>query len=387
MNPVAIEPIEVQQTDRKSPHSPTSRQIHLFAPMTIRSITVPNRLWVAPMCQYSAVDGVPNDWHLVHLGGFAKGRSGLVMTEATAVNPEGRISPGCLGLWNDEQEAAFSRITRFIGDQGSTSAIQLAHAGRKASTPAPWERPPYATVPPEAGGWPTVGPSALPWGGMAVPREMSRSEIAHVVADFAAAARRAYAAGFKVVEIHAAHGYLIHQFLSPLSNTRTDEYGGDLPGRSRILREIVAAVRDAWPEHLPLFLRISATDWVDGGWNLEDSIALVESLQNSGIDLVDVSSGGLTPDQIIPVGPGYQVPFARRVRKATRIPVAAVGLITESSQAEQTLADGAADAVFIGRNLLRDPMWPLRAAKELGAEEMVRWPDQYRSAKYRGNVP
>ncbi|MFC9355859.1 NADH:flavin oxidoreductase/NADH oxidase [Rhodococcus sp. NPDC057014] len=355
--------------------------------MTIRGVTAPNRLWVAPMCQYSAVDGVPNDWHLVHLGGFAKGRSGLVMTEATAVNPEGRISPGCLGLWDDEQKAAFARITRFIIDQGSTPAIQLAHAGRKASTPPPWERPAYATVPPEAGGWQTVGPSALSWGDMTVPRAMSHADITQVVADFAAATRRANTAGFEVVEIHAAHGYLIHQFLSPLSNTRTDEYGGDLAGRSRLLREIVAAVRDAWPQHLPLFLRISATDWVDGGWDIEESIALIESLQGSGIDLIDVSSGGLTPDQVIPVGPGYQVPFARRIREATGIPVAAVGLINESSQAEQTLADGAADAVFIGRNLLRDPMWPLRAAKELGVEDLVHWPDQYRSAKYRGNVP
>ncbi|PBI91949.1 NADPH dehydrogenase [Rhodococcus erythropolis] len=304
------------------------------------------------------------------------------MTEATAVNPEGRISPVCLGLWNNEQEASFARIARFIVDQGSVPAIQLAHAGRKASTPPPWERPSHATVPPEAGGWQTVGPSPLPWGDMTAPLEMSRSEIAQIVDDFATATRRAHAAGFEIVEIHATHGYLIHQFLSPLSNTRTDKYGANLIGRSRLLRDIVDSVRDAWPQHLPLFLRISATDWVEDGWSLEESVMLIESLQDPGIDLVDVSSGGLTPDQVIPVGPGYQVPLARRPREATGVPVAAVGLITESSQAEQTLTDPCGRRGRRGLHRAQAPARPdvaARSRQETGREDLMRWPDQYRS--------
>ncbi|KOS56605.1 NADH:flavin oxidoreductase/NADH oxidase [Rhodococcus rhodochrous] len=364
---------------------PAVHRTRLFSPLTLRGVTFRNRLWVAPMCQFSADDGIPDDWHLVHLGSFAKGKAGLVLTEATAVSPDGRISRKCTGLWNDTQREAFARINRFVTEHGSIPGIQLAHAGRKASAHVPWEGD--GTVPVGEGGWETVGPSATAWGDQAVPREMTVADIAKVVTDFADAAVRALAAGFRVVEIHAAHGYLLHQFLSPITNRRTDGYGGDPDRRARLLREVVAAVRAVWPEELPLFLRISATDWVEDGWDVDDSVALIRSLEGSGIDLVDVSSGGLTPEQQITVGPGYQVPFARRIRSETALPVAAVGLITDSSQAEQVLVDGAADAVFVGRNLLREPMWPLKAAKELGVEDTLDWPAPYRSARYRGNIP
>lgn len=358
-------------------------EVKLFSPLTLRGLTIANRLWLAPMCQYSATDGVPNDWHLVHLGSFAKGGAGLLLTEATSVTPEGRISPGDTGLWNDAQVDAFARINRFVSEQGAVPGVQLAHAGRKASTAIPWEG--RGLLEPSEGGWPVIGPSAIAAGELGTPSEMTISEIEDVVAAFADAAGRAHRAGFEVVEIHAAHGYLIHQFLSPLSNLRTDAYGGDFTGRTRLLREIVAAVRDSWPQELPVFVRISATDWADGGWTVEESAELAASLAGSGVDLIDVSSGGLTPEQKISVGPGYQVPFARTLRAASPIPVAAVGLITDAVQAEQVLVDGSADAVFVGRALLREPQWPLRAAKELGAE--IRWPRPYRSAKFRGSIP
>lgn len=355
----------------------------LFSPFILRGVTFRNRLWVAPMCQYSATDGVPTDWHLVHLGTFAKGGAGLVLTEATAITPEGRISPGDTGLWSDEQAEAFARINRFIDAQGAVSGIQLAHAGRKGSTRIPWEgRKPLG---PDAGGWQTLAPSPVAAGDQAPPRAMSADDIARFVEDFAGSAKRAHDAGFKVLEIHAAHGYLLHQFLSPLTNLRTDAYGGDLPGRSRLLLETIAAVRSVWPEDLPVFVRISATDWADGGWGLDDSAELAAMLEGTGVDLIDVSSGGLTPEQKITVGAGYQVPFARRIRAASSIPVSAVGLITDATQAEQVLVDDAADAVFVGRTLLREPLWPLKAAKELGAE--IQWPAPYRSAKYRGSIP
>jgi 2,4-dienoyl-CoA reductase-like NADH-dependent reductase (Old Yellow Enzyme family) len=342
-----------------------------------------NRLWAAPMCQYSAADGVPNDWHLVHLGTFAKGGAGLVLTEATAVTAEGRISPGDTGIWNDDQADSFARINSFILQQGSVPGIQLAHAGRKASTNIPWLG--RRQLSKDEGGWETVAPSSVADAGEIPPREMSRLDIARFIGHFTEAAQRARDSGFRVAEIHAAHGYLLHQFLSPLTNRRTDEYGGDFSGRTRLLTETVAAVRDVWPDDLPVFVRISATDWADGGWTLDDSVALAPLLERAGADLIDVSSGGLTSGQRITVGPGYQIPFARRLRSASALPVSAVGLITDAAQAEQTLVDGAADAVFMGRALLREPFWPLKAAKELGAD--ISWPAQYRSARYRGSIP
>ncbi len=349
---------------------------HLFTPIRLRGASIRNRVWVAPMCQYSAVDGVPNDWHLVHLGSFARGGAGLVLTEATAVCPEGRISPQDTGIWNDEQRDAWRRIVDFVHGQGATAGMQLAHAGRKAST-----RPPFAgrgAVPAGDGGWRTVGPSDVAFPGLPEPHALSAAEIDQVVADFVAAGQRALDAGFDVLEVHGAHGYLLHEFLSPLSNQRQDEYGGSLAGRSRLLLRVVEALRDAVPERTPLLVRISATDWVEDGWSADDSVALAAMLREAGVDLVDVSSGGNAPADI-PVGPGYQVPFARRIREEAGIPTGAVGLITEPKQAEEVLADGAADAVLLARALLRDPHWALRAAHELGVPvgAGVEWPQQY----------
>jgi 2,4-dienoyl-CoA reductase-like NADH-dependent reductase (Old Yellow Enzyme family) len=351
----------------------------LFAPLTLRGTTFRNRVFVAPMCQYSSVDGRPNDWHLVHLGSFARGGAGLVLTEATAVTPEGRISPADAGIWTDEQADDYRRITDFLRGQGAVPGIQLAHAGRKASTQRPWEGQGY--VEPEDGGWQTVAPSPLPYAGWATPKELSEAELADLVQAFADAAVRADRAGFDVAEIHAAHGYLLHQFLSPLTNQRADEYGGDLAGRSRALLEVVDAVRAVWPSDKPLFVRLSASDWAEGGWDLTQTIEVAKLLAARGVDLLDVSSGGNVPHQKIRVGPGYQVPFARAVRKASGLPVGAVGLITEPVQAEQLLVDGSADAVFLARALLRDPHWALRAAHELKAD--VRWPEQYARAAWR----
>ncbi|SFJ39362.1 2,4-dienoyl-CoA reductase [Amycolatopsis sacchari] len=350
---------------------------HLFEPYRVRDLTVPNRVWVSPMCQYSATDGVPGDWHLVHLGQFAAGGAGLVMTEATAVSAIGRISPQDTGIYTGEQVAAWRRITTFLHEQGAVTAMQLAHAGRKGSSRRPWEG--SGSVPPGEGGWTAVGPSGEAFGNYAAPRPLTTEEVAQLPAEFAAGARRALEAGFDVLELHFAHGYLVHQFLSPLSNTRTDRYGGDFDGRVRLALEVAEAVRAEVGEAVPLFARLSATDWVDGGWTVEESVLLAKLLRERGVDLLDVSTGGNHPSPAIPVGPGYQVPFADRIRAEAGIPAAAVGMITQPAQAEQIVASGAADAVFLGRALLRDPHWPLRAAHELGAE--VRWPDQYARAK------
>ena len=355
----------------------------LFAPLTLRGITLPNRIAVSPMCQYQAVDGLAQDWHLVHYGGLAQGGAGLVVTEATAVAPEGRISPDDLGLWSDTQAEALARITRFIASQGAVPAIQLAHAGRKASNPAPWKG--SGSLPPAAGGWVPVAPSALPFdAGWTTPLPLDAAGLQGVVRAFVEAARRALAAGFQVAEIHAAHGYLLHQFLSPLTNRREDAYGGSFGNRTRLLREVAAAVREAWPERLPLLVRLSATDWTEGGWDLDQTLAVARDLKGLGVDLVDCSSGGLVPRAEIPLGPGYQVPFAARVRAEAGIPTGAVGLITAPEQAEDILAQDSADLVLLGRELLRNPRWPLAAAQALKAE--IPWPASYARAA-RGSVP
>lgn len=335
----------------------------LFEPITLRGLSVPNRAWLAPMCEYSAVEGVPNDWHLVHLGARAVGGFGLVLTEATAVVPEGRISPQDTGIWNDEQIAAWKRVVDFVHERGARIGIQLAHAGRKASTFRPWA-PEQGTVPASDGGWPTLGPSASPYPGYAAPAEMTPEQVADVPEQFAAAAARAKEAGFDTVEVHAAHGYLLHQFLSPLANSRTDQYGGSRDGRSRLVEETVSAVRSVWPEDLPVLVRLSATDWRADGLGVEDVAAVADRLGPLGADLIDVSTGGVAPAPIT-VGPGYQVPHARRVREVSGLPVSAVGLISEPAQAEQILVEGSADAVMLGREALRDPYWPLRAARAL----------------------
>lgn len=347
---------------------------HLFDPLILRGVTFPNRVFVSPMCEYSCEDGFANDWHLVHLGSRAVGGAGLVMTEATAVVPEGRISPEDLGLWKDAHVEPLARIVRFIKGQGSVAGIQLAHAGRKASTYRPWSG--SGAVPESAGGWTVLGPSASAFANnFPVPRAMSRDDIAAVTSAFVAAAERAHRAGFEVVEIHAAHGYLLHEFLSPLSNHRSDEYGGSFENRTRFLRETVRAVRAVWPASLPLFVRISATDWVDQGWDIAQSLALAELLKPLGVDLIDTSSGGNVATAKIPLGPGYQTPFAEQIRREAGIPTAAVGLITTPTQAEDIVFTGQADAVFIARELLRDPYFPMRAARELGQD--ITWPAQY----------
>ena len=352
----------------------------LFSSLTLRGTTFRNRVWVSPMCMYSSVDGHPTDWHLVHLGAFAQGGAALVMTEATAVVPEGRISPEDAGIWNDGQAADYERITAFVRSQGSVPGIQLAHAGRKASTRAPWRGRGY--VDPTDGGWETVGPSAVGYADWPVPRELTAEELTALPGLWADAARRSLRAGFEVAEIHAAHGYLLHQFLSPLSNGRTDAWGGDLAGRSRLLVEVVDAVRDVWPDDRPLFVRLSATDWVAGGLVADEVAEVAARLAERGVDLVDVSSGGLSPDQQVETGPGYQVSFATRVREVSGLPVAAVGLITEPRQAEKIVADGEADAVLLARELLRNPHWAQQAAAELGApDDAVRWPEQYLRAR------
>ncbi|HEU4990305.1 MAG TPA: NADH:flavin oxidoreductase/NADH oxidase [Gemmatimonadaceae bacterium] len=352
----------------------------LFSPLTLREIEFRNRVFVSPMCEYSSTDGMPNDWHLVHLGSRAVGGAGLVLTEATAVSPEGRISPADTGLWNGAQAAAFRRIVDFIHGQGAAAGVQLAHAGRKASTARPWEGGGPLTA--EQGAWRTLAPSAIPFdAGYHTPHALSVAELDEVEAQWVAAARLAITAGFDVIELHMAHGYLLHQFLSPLSNHRGDEYGGSLENRMRFPLRVAAAVREVWPAGRPLFVRISATDWTDGGWDIEQSVVLAERLRALGVDLIDCSTGGNVPHAKIPVGPGYQVPFAERVRRDVKIATAAVGLITEAHQAEEIVASGNADAVIMARELLRDPYWPLHAARVLGAE--VRWPEQYLRAKPR----
>ena len=346
----------------------------LFTPLKLRDLTLPNRIAVAPMCQYQATEGVVGEWHRVHYGGLAQGGAGLVITEATSVVSEGRISPGDLGLWRDEQVEGMADLVRFMKAMGAAPGIQLAHAGRKASHAAPWLG--GGTLSPAEGGWLTVAPSALPFDPMdAPPLALDEAGIAGVVAAFAAAARRALAAGFQVVEVHAAHGYLLHQFLSPLSNRRSDGYGGSFENRTRLAREVIAAVRAVWPETLPLFVRISATDWAEGGWDLAQSVALTQSFKALGVDLVDCSSGGLVPTQQLAPGPGYQVPFAAAVRAGGGLPTGAVGLITDPTQAETILTEGQADLILLGRELLRDPRWPLRAAQFFGVE--APWPASY----------
>jgi len=349
----------------------------LFTPLSLREVTFPHRAWVSPMCQYSSDQGRPTDWHLVHLGSLARGGAGLVFTEATAVAPEGRISPQDAGIWTDEQAADYARITAFIHSQGAMAGVQLAHAGRKASTYAPWRG--HGSVPEADGGWPAVGPSAVAFGRYATPDELAVEDIPGLLQAWAAAAHRAVTAGFDVIEVHAAHGYLLHEFLSPLSNLRTDAYGGDLAGRSRLLLEVVDAVRAAIPGRVPLFVRLSATDWMPGGLTVEETAEVAELLAPRGVDLIDVSSGGNHPDQQIAIGPGYQVPFARAIRERSGLPVAAVGLITEPGQAEKILAEESADAVLLARALLREPTWPQRAAFELGDE--IAWPPQYERAR------
>lgn len=350
----------------------------LFSPLTVRGVTLRNRIAVAAMCQYSSVDGLATDWHLVHLGARAAGGAGLVITEATAVSPEGRISPQDLGIWSDDQLPGLQRITEFVHAQGAVSGIQLAHAGRKASTQAPWHG--RAAVTPKDGGWPVLGPGTEPYNDVyPVPSALDPAGLRKVVDDFRSAAKRALAAGFEVAEVHGAHGYLLHQFLSPLTNTRTDEYGGDLVGRSRLLREVVAAVREVWPHDKPVFVRLSATDWADEGWDVEETAQLVPLLAELGVDLIDTSSGGNISRQQIPVGPGYQVAFADRLRQAG-IATGAVGLITAPEQADQIIRTGQADLILLARELLRDPNWPLRAAQRLGVDASELIPKQYQRA-------
>jgi 2,4-dienoyl-CoA reductase-like NADH-dependent reductase (Old Yellow Enzyme family) len=350
----------------------------LFTPLKLREITVRNRVFVSPMCQYSSEDGMPNDWHLVHLGSRAVGGAGLVMVEATAVSPEGRISPMDSGIWSDAHADAFSRITRFVKANGAAPGIQLAHAGRKASTQIPWQG--EGAVSPEPGGWEPIAPSAIRFNPhYPMPREMTLDDIEMVIDQFDAAGRRAWDAGFEVVEIHAAHGYLLHEFLSPLSNQRTDAYGGSLENRMRLPLRIASALREEWPARLPLFVRISATDWAEGGWDLPQSIEFSRKLKDLGVDLIDCSSGGLVPGATIPVKPGYQVPFSEAIRREVGIKTGAVGMIIDPQQAEQIISEGQADAVLIAREMLRDPYWPLHAAKLLGAD--VAWPQQYERAK------
>jgi 2,4-dienoyl-CoA reductase-like NADH-dependent reductase (Old Yellow Enzyme family) len=350
----------------------------LFSPISFRSITLQNRIVVSPMCQYSSEDGFANDWHLVHLGSRATGGAGLVFSEATAVSPEGRISPQDLGIWKDEHIPELKRITSFVKSQGSVAGIQLSHAGRKASHQRPWDG--GKCIPIANGGWQTIAPSAIPFAEEdTVPLEMSKQQIAEVVRQFRDAAKRALDAGFEVIEIHGAHGYLINEFLSPLGNKRSDEYGGSFENRSRFLLEVIEAIKEVWPDTLPLFLRISASDWVEGGWTVSDSQQLAEMLTDKDIDLIDCSSGGMVSNAKITAGPSYQVPFAEAVRRNTKMQTGAVGIIVTGAQAEEIISSGKADLVFLAREFLRDAYFPMHAAQELGAELL--WPKQYERAK------
>lgn len=352
----------------------------LFQPLKIRSVEFKNRITVSPMCMYSSEDGFSNNWHLVHLGSRAVGGAGLVISEATAVAPEGRITGDDLGIWKDEHVAGLKQITAFLEEQGSVPGIQLAHAGRKASTTSPWKGGKFVSE--EDGGWQTVAPSAIAFNEEnPSPSALDSDGIKKLIADFREAAKRALEAGFKVAEIHAAHGYLLHQFLSPLSNKRSDDYGGSFQNRSRLVLEVTRAVRSVWPEDLPLFVRISATDWVDGGWNEDESVKLAKLLKENGVDLIDCSSGGLVPHARIPVKKKYQVGFAERIKTEANILTGAVGLITEAEEAEEILSNGQADLILLARELLRNPYFPLEAAEKLGAN--VQWPPQYERAKPR----
>ncbi|MFE3868328.1 NADH:flavin oxidoreductase/NADH oxidase [Flavobacterium sp. LS2P90] len=350
----------------------------LFSPLQIKNITLKNRIVISPMCQYSATDGFANDWHLVHLGSRASGGAGLIIQEATSVSPEGRISPGDLGLWKDEQMDKMKIINHFILSQNAVPGIQLAHAGRKASSASPWEG--GRKIDAALGGWDTVAPSAVGYyENEKPPIALDKSGIQKVVSDFSSATKRAVQAGFQVMEIHAAHGYLLHQFLSPLSNFRTDEYGGSFENRIRLTLEVVEAVQSEWTKELPLFIRISATDWAEGGWNIEESVQLSKILKEKGVDLIDVSSGGAVSYQQIPLGPNYQVPFAEQIKKEVGISTGAVGLITEATQAEEIIASGKADLVLFARESLRNPNLGLTFAHDLDAE--IQWPKQYERAK------
>ena len=351
----------------------------LFDPLTLRELTLKNRIIVSPMCQYSSQDGFANDWHFTHLGSRAVGGAGLVFTEATAVTSEGRISPEDLGIWKDEHVAELSRIVRFVDAQGAAAGMQLCHAGRKASTQQPWVGTKQMRVD-EGGFRPIYAPSALAFKrDEEVPEALSEAGIARIVRSFGDAAERALRAGFRVLEIHAAHGYLLHEFLSPLSNQRADQYGGAFDNRIRALLEAVRSVRSRWPERLPLFVRLSVTDWADGGWDADQSVELAKRLGQEGVDLVDCSSGGLVPGAKIPVGPGYQTHFSERIRREAKIKTGAVGMIRSPEQAEHILRSGQADAVILARQMLRDPYWPLTAARALGVQ--VQWPVQYDRAR------
>ncbi|WP_303675144.1 NADH:flavin oxidoreductase/NADH oxidase [Vampirovibrio chlorellavorus] len=353
----------------------------LFSPFQLREVVFRNRVGISPMCQYSCQDGFATDWHLVHLGSRAVGGAGMVMVEATAVSPEGRISPQDLGLWKDAHIEPLARVARFIQEQGAVAAIQIAHAGRKASAAAPWNGGQPVGI--AEGGWsPVLAPSAIPFDEASqTPHALTVSEIEVLKAAFAAAARRALKAGFQVLELHAAHGYLLHSFLSPLSNQRTDAYGGSLENRMRLLLEIATEARQIWPESLPLWVRISASDWADGGWDVDQSVQLCRELKKRGVDLIDVSSGGAVPDAKIQTGPGYQVPFAEAIRQQAEIPTAAVGMITEAEQANAIIEQGQANLVLLGRESLRNPYWPLHAAHQLGVAQA--WPPQYERGKPR----
>jgi 2,4-dienoyl-CoA reductase-like NADH-dependent reductase (Old Yellow Enzyme family) len=352
--------------------------VHLFSPLTIRDVTFRNRIGLSPMCQYSATDGVVNDWHLAHLGARAAGGAGVVIVEATAVEARGRISPNDVGIWDDAHIEGLRRVAAFIEQCGAVPGIQLAHAGRKASTAPPWSG--GGSLVPEAGGWPVVAPSAIPFDARSpVPEALDSAGIQAVVAAFRQAARRAFAAGFKVIEIHAAHGYLLHEFLSPITNHRQDEFGGSYDSRTRLLKQVCRAAREEWPSGLPLFVRVSCTDWADGGWDDRQTVALAHHLSSYGVDLLDCSSGGIAPGIAIPVGPGYQVPFSQRVKDTVPMLTAAVGMITSPEQADQIIRNDQADLVLLGRQMLRDPHWPLHAAAALGHDGP--WPAQYLRAK------
>jgi 2,4-dienoyl-CoA reductase-like NADH-dependent reductase (Old Yellow Enzyme family) len=352
--------------------------MHLFAPLPLRSVTLRNRIAVSPMCMYSATEGRANDWHLVHLGARAAGGAGLVVFEATAVQAEGRISPADLGLWEDGQIEPLARVVRFVQGQGAVAALQLAHAGRKASTAPPWDG--GGPVAPAQGGWTPAAPSALPFApGHPTPVALDDAGIRGVVEAFAAAARRARAAGFQAIELHCAHGYLLQQFLSPLTNHRTDAWGGSFENRTRLAREVVSAIRRVWPEDLPLLARVNATDWAEGGWDADQAVALARMLRPLGVDLVDVSSGGTVPSAKVPAGPGYQASFAERIRREGGVATGAVGMIVSPEQADHVIRSGQADLVLLARELLRDPHFPLRAARALGHDGP--WPKQYQRAR------
>jgi len=360
--------------DTKTPGVDVQAGPHIFRPITFRSVTARNRIMVSPMCQYSAIDGVPNDWHFQNLASRAVGGAGIVFVEMTNVEARGRITAGCMGLWNDTQRDGLARIARFVKAQGAVAGIQIAHAGRKASVTRPWEG--GKGLSPEQGGWSIIAPSALPFGDGPVPQEMDAATIADIVGKFAASTRRAREAGFEAIELHGAHGYLISSFLSPITNRRSDRYGGSFENRIRFLLEVVDAVRSEWPDDKPLFVRISCTDWMDGGWDLESSVKLAQALKAGGkVDLIDCSSGGVDPRQKVNAHPGYQVPFAEAVRSRASIATGAVGMISSPEMAEQIVSSGKADLVIMARAFLNDPYWPLHAAKALRTK--VRWPSQY----------